>query len=92
MHSSSVLMSTGGFTEVYPGAVVTVQCREGYSLQEPYSGQAQVSLRCQEGGAYDKTSPVCARKPIYLTLCKYLFFNNDICFLLFYSYIIYRAF
>nr|XP_022325864.1 uncharacterized protein LOC111125916 isoform X1 [Crassostrea virginica] len=61
MHSSSVLMSTGGSTEVYPGAVVTVQCREGYSLQEPYSGQAQVSLRCQEGGAYDKTSPVCAQ-------------------------------
>lgn len=69
MHSSSVLMSTGGSTEVYPGAVVTVQCREGHSLQEPYSGQAQVSLRCQEGGTYDKTSPVCARKPIYLTLC-----------------------
>lgn len=58
-----------GASEVYPESVVTVQCRTGYFLQEPYTGMTQVTLRCQEGGIYDKVTPVCARKFCYVSDC-----------------------
>lgn len=69
INSSSVLMSSGA-SEVYPESVVTVQCRTGYFLQEPYSGLTQVTLWCQEGGIYDKVTPVCARKFCYVLVGK----------------------
>lgn len=68
INSSSVLMSLGA-SEVYPESVVTVQCRTGYFLQEPYTGMTQVTLRCQEGGIYDKVTPVCARRFCYVSDC-----------------------
>ncbi|XP_062603015.1 uncharacterized protein LOC134264744 [Saccostrea cucullata] len=58
--SSSSLIVSSGVSEILPQAVVTVQCRTGYYLQEPYTGLNQVTLRCQEGGTYDKIIPICA--------------------------------
>lgn len=62
-------MSSGAL-EIYPESVVTVQCRTGYFLQEPYSGLTQITLQCQEGGIYDKVTPVCARKFCYVPFGK----------------------
>ncbi|XP_061169998.1 sushi, von Willebrand factor type A, EGF and pentraxin domain-containing protein 1-like [Saccostrea echinata] len=59
MNSSSLKVSPG-ISEILPQTMVTVQCRTGYYLQEPYTGQNQVTLRCQEGGTYDKIIPICA--------------------------------
>lgn len=56
------MSASPGISEIFPEAVVSVQCRAGYYLQEPYTGQGQITLRCKEGGSYDKVVPVCARK------------------------------